>query len=368
MKKTSCILTVFCIILMASTVFAGQGFRPDPMCDEAPCLSLTPACVGGPVAKSANLLTWRWLGDANIELTYRGQVVLFSAYFPKIGRTPSPMIPEEIKRVDVLFLGHAHGDHMSEAAQVAVQTGAKVYAPRFAYEKLVDTGVPEQGILPLPAGQVHYVRTGEVYQFHGFTVEAIHINHSGINGPPPAPQGPTPASGAALAAYNNAAWDNIPLTPEEIAAKAAEMARGSMDPLIRTEGVMAYLFTFGKDFRVILYDSASTLNTPEIEAAMQRIGFTDVASVAYAGGHSHTQVPYTMVPIKLFNPKLFIPNHHGENYESVTERLFQAIRNEMPGAEGISPLYKEPICFNVKSHIATKISPSGSVWFYNTKK
>ena len=65
----------------------------------------------------------------------------------------------------------------------------------------------------------------------------------------------------------------------------------------------------------------------------QRIGGTDVASVAYAGGHSHTQVPYTMVPIKLFNPKLFIPNHHDEgNYDMNMEELFQAIRDEMPGA------------------------------------
>jgi hypothetical protein len=102
---------------------------------------------------------------------------------------------------------------------------------------------------------------------------------------------------------------------------------------------------------------------------MLRIGGTDVASVAYAGGHSHTQVPYTMVPIKLFNPKLFIPNHHDEgNYDMNMEKLFQAIRDEIPGAAVISPLYNEPICFNVKSHIATKVSPVGDVWFYNMKK
>ena len=360
MKKTSCILTVFCIILMASTVFAGQEFRPHPMCSDAPCLSVTPAVAGGPVARSSDLLTWRWLGNANIEFTYKGQVILFSAYFDRGPRNPHPISAANVTRVDALFLGHAHGDHMSDAAQVAQQTGAKVYAPKFAYEKLMEQGVP--------ATQVHYVQTGEVYQFKGFKVEAIHINHSGINGPPPAPQGPTPAQAAALSAFTDAAWGG-PMTAEENAEKDAIFAKGGNDPLIRTQGVMAYLFTFGKDFKVMLYDSGSTLNTPEIDAAMARIGGTDVASVAYAGGHSHTQVPYTMVPIKLFNPKLFIPNHHDEgNYDMNMEKLFQAIRDEIPGAAVISPLYNEPICFNVKSHIATKVSPVGDVWFYNMKK
>ena len=43
--------------------------------------------------------------------------------------------------------------------------------------------------------------------------------------------------------------------------KDAIFAKGGNDPMIRTQGVMAYLFTFGKDFKVMLYDSGSTLNT-----------------------------------------------------------------------------------------------------------
>ena len=369
MKRGMYVLAVLSFLFIVSTGFANPYFdlKDAKWSYGNPCTNMTPAVAGGPAAKSRDLLTWRWLGEANIELTFRGQVILLSAYFDVNPREPKVLDPSEINKVDALFLGHAHGDHMSDAAQVARQTGAKVYAPRFAYEKLAVTGVPEQGILPLSASQVHYVNSGEVYKFDGFTVEPIHVNHSGINGPLPAPQGPTPASGAALQAYNLATWDNVPLTAEETAKKAAIMARGSMDALIRTQGVVVYLFTFGKDFRVIFYDSASTLNTPEIEAAMQRIGGTDVATVAYAGGHSHTQVPYTMVPIKLFNPKLFIPNHH-DGYEMPMEKLFQAIRDEMPGTSAISPLYKEPICFDVKDHTATKISPRGDVWFYRMGK
>jgi hypothetical protein len=42
------------------------------------------------------------------------------------------------------------------------------------------------------------------------------------------------------------------MTPAEKAEKDAIFAKGSGDPLIRTQGVMAYLFTFGKDFKVML--------------------------------------------------------------------------------------------------------------------
>jgi L-ascorbate metabolism protein UlaG (beta-lactamase superfamily) len=357
--KTKILLSLMALgfFLTGSAAFADH----DPFSfSEHICKNYTPAVAGGPIAHSSSLLTWRWLGNANIELTYKGQVILFSAYFDRGPRNPHPIGAADIARVDALFLGHAHGDHMSDAAQVAQQTGATVYAPKFAYEKLMEQGVP--------AKQVHYVQTGEVYHFNGFKVEAIHVNHSGINGQPPAPQGPTPAQGAALSAFTDAAWGG-PMTAAEQAEKNAIFNKGSGDPLIRTQGVVVYLFTFGKDFKVILYDSGSTLNTVEIETAMQRIGGTDVASVAYAGGHSHTQVPYTMVPIKLFNPKLFIPNHHDEgNYDMNMEKLFQAIRDEMPGATAVSPLYKEPICFNVKEHAATKVSPSGDVWFFRMGK
>ena len=88
---------------------------------------------------------------------------------------------------------------------------------------------------------------------------------------------------------------------------------------------------------------------------MARIGGTDVASVAYAGGHSHTQVPYTMSRIKLFNPKLFIPNHHDEgNYDMNMDETLPGNSGRNSWSSLISPLYNEPICFNVKSQSPQK--------------
>ena len=138
MKKTGYILTILSFLFIASAGFANPYFdlKDAKWSHSNPCTDMTPAVVGGPAAKSHDLLTWRWLGEANIELTFRGQVILLSAYFDVNPREPKVLDPSEIKKVDALFLGHAHGDHMSDAAQVARQTGAKVYAPKFAYEKL----------------------------------------------------------------------------------------------------------------------------------------------------------------------------------------------------------------------------------------
>ena len=91
---------------------------------------------------------------------------------------------------------------------------------------------------------------------------------------------------------------------------------------------------------------------------MARIEGTDVASVAYAGAPFPYAGAYTMVPIKLFNPRFLIPNHHW-HYDMIWRNSSMAIRNAIPGASLLSPLYNEPICFNVKSHIATKVSPDG---------
>ena len=344
MKKTSCILTVFCIILMASTVLAGQK------CKEDPCRSMTPALVGGPVAHSSDLLTMRYLAAANFELTYRNQVILLSTFYehPEIVNLP------DVKRADYIFMGHEDVDHDEQVAPVVKQTGALLYGNQNVMNHALADGVP--------AEKTRLLKSGDVVQFDGFTVEAVMMCHSGSNAPE-GPYGPNCYQRPALQYYGQAA--------EGINLGGTCFATCDTTPRFGTcREILAYLFTFGKDFRLLFYDSAATLVSDDIKALMERIGGSvDVGTVAHAGGHSITQVPYTMVPIKVMNPRLFIPNHHlGMNYQMVAEDLFQAIRDEMPNTETLSLLYKEPLCFNVKSHIATKVSPLGSVWSTNLKK
>lgn len=355
MKKILCVSAVFCIIFMASAAFAWQGFRPHPMCDEAVCRSMTPALIGGPVAHSRDLLTLRWLGTANMELTYRNQVILLSTYYarPAGGRYPEVIHPADVVRADALFFGHQDFDHDADAVQVSNQTGAPVYGNQNVINDALSGG--------LPPDKARLLQSGDVVQFDGFTVEAILACHSGSNAPE-GPYGPSCYQSQALRFYNDAAF-GVSLEGKSFSTCDTTPRYGSC------REILVYLFTFGKDFRLLFYDSAATLISDELKAVMERIGGSvDVGSVAHAGGHSNTQVPYTMVPIKLFNPRLFIPNHHGGSYQMSMEDLFQAIRDEMPNTQSLSLLYYEPLCFDVKHHVATKISPLGDVWFYNMKK
>ena len=342
MKKLLC-FSVLCMVFLATACFArDQNVRQ----------SWTPAAIGGPVAHGKDLLTMRWMGGANIEFTYNDQVILLSAYFDGGPRVRSVgFTAKDVKHVDAVFLGHAHFDHMSDAAQVALQTGATVYAPKFAYEKLVSQGVPGK--------QLEYVHSGDVFQFKGFTVEAFHILHSGVppavQNPPavqaafggPGPSGPTGLVGAV---YGN-------ISPEVQAIEDAIKAKGGNDPAIRTEGVVAYLFTFHKDFRFIYYDSANSTLTEEAKAIMARIGGkTDVATLAYQGGPAQYAIVYDMPEIELFNPRFFFPNHHdagpGAYFDMPTEPLAEAIKAnpKLPHTAPISLLYREPLSFDVKSH------------------
>jgi hypothetical protein len=332
MKKIICVASVLCIILMASTVFAWEIVKKEHVCK-----SWTPAMVGGPVAHGKDLLTLRWMSEANVELSYKNQVILLSAYYDKGPDNPRFVELDKVRRADAIFLGHAHGDHMTEAARFALQTGATVYGHYTATDAAIAQGVP--------SGQTRQVLNGDVFQFDGFTVEAIHIWHSGLG---TAVQTPPDV----LTAYR--ALDNLlkdPPSAEQLAWKATYTGAGAGGPVVTEQGVFAYLFTFGKDFRFIYYDSANPTLLPEIVAAMERIGGkTDIATLAYAGGPEKYAIPYDMPEIKLFNPKYFFPSHNYPTYLMDPNPLFREIRKELPGT---TPLFLEPgqpLCFSVTGH------------------
>jgi hypothetical protein len=65
-------------VWLSSSTAGAQGYHLG-LPDEPACQSLTPASVGGPLPNDQNLMVLRFLGVANYELTYRGQVILLDA-------------------------------------------------------------------------------------------------------------------------------------------------------------------------------------------------------------------------------------------------------------------------------------------------
>lgn len=294
--------------------------------------SLLPACAGGMMPADNETLVIRWLGTANVEFSYRGQVILVDAFINRGPRNlPIGIELSQIHRVDAVFIGHGHYDHMSDAADIALTTGADVFAPPYAYEKLLSQG--------LSAGQVRLVTNGGVYSFKGFTVEAVLAQHGDF----------PPYVGKIYEASNLA----MPVTKEMAEEEDSILLKGAWDAAINTGGTFAYLFTFDTGFRVIIRDSTGPI-TPSERILMERIGKTDIGLVAYqANTFARIQVPATLPIVKLYNPQTFIPIHHDALVPFALDMgvgpLFMAIRDEMPGTKSIFPLYLEPHCFRVRN-------------------
>jgi L-ascorbate metabolism protein UlaG (beta-lactamase superfamily) len=297
------------------------------------CSSLVPASTGGPMPPDS-VIQLRWLGTANYELVHGKTVVLLDAYYDRGPRNrPIGVRPDGITRADLIVVGHAHFDHISDAAAIAVKTGAVVVGAPQSIKVVRDQGVP------LAQTRTVSGHGGEVLRFAGFTVQPIRARHSVL-----AP--------AVLTKFRAAIGEVIgPPTAVDSAAEAAIRRRGSSDPAVETQGTIAYLFTFDSGFRLLFLDSAGPI-TEEERAVMAKIGRTDVAIVAYQGQYvARAQIAVTLPLLQLFRPATFIPAHHDEIaglfLDLGLEPLLLALRERLPSTRTISPLYLTPICFSL---------------------
>lgn len=302
------------------------------------CTSTTLVSTGGPAPRDPRTLAIRWTGYANFELAFNGQVVLLDTYFDR-GSVFAPLgfKAADVKRADLILLGHGHVDHMSDAASVGARTGAPVVGAPVTTEKLLT-----QEINP---AQVRTVtgRGGELLKFKGFTVEPI----LGRHGEPP------PEVVKAFAQALRATTKKP--TPEQLEELAQIRQRGiSGDPRVVTEGTIAYLITLDNGFRLYVRDSGGRVTDYE-KAVMQRVGRVDVALVAVSASTiQELTVPQALEHARTYRPDVYIPSHHDGPVNGLwrpTEPLFQALKDEYPKMITVSRGYREPVCFDTENNI-----------------
>ena len=316
-------------ILTLGALLSSVNTRAQAPASEA-CDSYTPAAIGGPMlAKNDDRVVLRWLANINYEVDYRGQIFLFdAAYNRKPRNRPLGFTAEQVKKADLIFIGHAHFDHMSDAAMVARQTGAKVVGDPIA----IDTAVK----LGLPRAQAIVVKGGESFKFGDVTVDVALAHHS------------EPGAGLTTALGNLYTLENGPLSPEEQAATDAVRARGSSDPAITDKGTMAYALTFPDGFKIVHVSSGGPITEGD-RALAKKLGPVDVAIVAYQAHATFAPLVSATFPlVQLFQPKLYLPGHHDASYgtwiDLGVEPLLEKIREELPGTKFVAPLYRSPIC------------------------
>src|SRR5882672_8884000 len=104
------------LVLLISAPLRAQTAKAAMQQDPA-CQSLMPVSAGGPAPKDPETVVVRWLAWTNYEVAYRGNVFLLDAYYDRGPRMhPLGLAPSDIKKASALFIGHAHFDHMSDAA------------------------------------------------------------------------------------------------------------------------------------------------------------------------------------------------------------------------------------------------------------
>jgi Metallo-beta-lactamase superfamily len=83
--------------------------------------------LGGAASAAPEALTIRWYSTSNYELNFRDRGVLLDTFYDRGPRMRGlGFRPDEVVRAGVVLIGHPHYDHMSDAAQVALQTRAPV--------------------------------------------------------------------------------------------------------------------------------------------------------------------------------------------------------------------------------------------------
>src|SRR5215831_5949381 len=322
--------TLKTLLLIASASIAGgalpaaqtsataiQFETADPACQRPELVS-----TGGQFPKDPGTLAVRWTGYSNFELAYNERIILLDAYFDR-GSIYPPLgfKAADVRRADVILLGHGHFDHMSDAAAVAGKTGAVVVAAPVTVERLEKE--------PLDRKQIRTVtgRGGEVLSFNGFTIEPI----LGRHGEPPADV--TRAFNLAL----RAAGANP--TPEQVAEQAAITPRGTSDPRVIDEGTIAFLITLNTGFRILYRDSGGRVTDHE-KAVAARTGSVDLILAATSASYTtNLIVDQALEYIRTYRPRAFMPAHHDAAFNNLwrpTEPIFQAIKDADPAIVTVS--------------------------------
>jgi L-ascorbate metabolism protein UlaG (beta-lactamase superfamily) len=326
------LLTLSLAAAMIAVVQRAEGQTPpirfetvDPACQSDRLVS-----TGGQFPKDRRTLAIRWTGYGNFELAYNGQVILLDAYFDRGSEYPPlGFSAADVRKADVILIGHGHFDHMSDAASVGIRTGATVVGAPATVAKLETQSIDARQVRTVTG------RGGETLQFTGFSVEPILARH----GEPPAD---------VSAAFGNALQGATPApTPEQRAEQAMISARGSSDRRIVAEGTIAYLITLDTGFRLLYRDSGGKVTDFE-RAAASRIGPVDVVIAATSASYiTSLVVAQALEYVHTYRPRVFIPAHHDAPYNNLwrpTEPIFQAIKDENPRIVTVSRGYREPTC------------------------
>ena len=127
-------------------------------------------------------LTYRWLGVAGLEFTYRDYTLLIDPFFTRPGkaavignwrvRTAVELVARHAPRADAVLVTHPHYDHLMDVPDVLRQTGAQAYGSPNTCALLALHGIP--------SGQIHPIQVGDRFALGPFSIHVFPNAHTSI--------------------------------------------------------------------------------------------------------------------------------------------------------------------------------------------
>lgn len=311
--------------------------------------SKIPACMGGPNLDDGDYVSIRWLGNSCWEINYRGQIILVDNFYDRGERAPETGITaSDIKYADLILITHGHKDHISDSAQVALQTGAPIYGHQTVITELLSQNVPESQLFAYDDPEIAEID----FPLDGVSVTMIHNLHN---------FGGKDSSGFKPAI-------NTYTTPsEEVLAEEEEIeGRGSPDFSIMDEGLYAFLFTFDSGFTFMGMESNARGYS---EGMLQFLDELDYCIDVYAApmqlGYDPVSDIYDKKVVEIIEklqPRLVLPQHHDVFPDfpmTSVLPLAQYIYDNMDDTTSFYlQMYREPLIFNtVTQYTSGPLSP-----------
>ncbi|HWM74664.1 MAG TPA: MBL fold metallo-hydrolase [Nocardioides sp.] len=126
-------------------------------------------------------LSLTWFGCTTFRVEVGGRTLFFDTYMDRPPGVPEVgMSASEVTDADLVFISHAHFDHMLGADTIANATGATVVGSHETMRVLRDNGVPDEQLLRVSGGEP--VDCGG-----GVTVRVYPSLHSCLFGSPSSP-------------------------------------------------------------------------------------------------------------------------------------------------------------------------------------
>jgi hypothetical protein len=263
----------------------------------------------GAVRRGVVILSWTSV------MTYAaaidGHVVLLDAWVARgehSGYVPTSAAELAAIKPEYVFIGHSHFDHAADAAQIALESGAKVVGTPEHCDQIRSQALNEWGsdavrcVVAAPRG-APFAATTKVALWKGIGVTTVKVVHSGAQAPDPSDRGGLhqpivpPNDFSVIADHPPAPADVVHLAEHQVDAE---------------NGCLLYQFTVGR-FRLAWHDTSgpNRETAPEVYPALRRLppSSVEVASVQGFGQITNGGRDFRLM-VEAVRPKELVPGHH----------------------------------------------------------